>query len=110
MPVGVAIAIAALLFGLGVYLLLTGFHPAWRRPVHWARMKRGPVLSRWSHAVAGVGALFAPFAITGEALGFRGTVGTACGVIAGFITAAMIGGMIYDCLIHWRRPKANEER
>ena len=107
MPVGIAIAVNALFIGVGVYLLLTGFHPAWRRPVHWGRMKRGPILSRWSHIIAGVFVILAPFGITGEAFGFSGALATTCGVIAGITSAALIGAMIYDCIIHKRTPTAS---
>jgi len=54
--------------------------------------------------VVGVWAMVTPWAMLGESFGIRGVATVVCGVAATLITAAMIGGMIHDCIIHWQKP------
>src|SRR4051812_25408221 len=102
-PLGIAILIAGFMYGVSIYAFLTCFHPAWKRPLHWGRMRRGPRLSRWSHIMVGVWSVVTPWAVVGPSFGIRGVAATVCNGAAAVVTAATLGGMIYDCLLHWQR-------
>ena len=45
LPLVAALCFAAIFIGCGVWLMLTAFHPRWRRAVHWGRMQKGPPVS-----------------------------------------------------------------
>jgi hypothetical protein len=105
-PLVVAIATPAFMLCVAAYAFLTCFHPAWKRQLRWGHCGRkscGPVLSRWSHIAAGIWAMVTPWAVVGDSFGIKGSVAAACGVAAGLATAAMIAGMINDCVVHWRK-------
>jgi hypothetical protein len=54
LPLGAACFFAAVFVGCGVWLMLTAFHPRWRRIVHWGRMQKGPPVSLAGRVIATV--------------------------------------------------------
>src|SRR2546421_2512820 len=54
MPFAVACLFALVLVGSSVWLGLTGFHPRWRRTIHWGRMRKGPPVSLAGHVIGAV--------------------------------------------------------
>lgn len=106
MPLGVAALIVIIVAVGGIYALLTGFHPSWRKTLHWERFRKGPVLSRWSHATAAAFCFTAPIAILSDSFGFPVWLTSGLRVLAGAVSALMIGGMIYDLLASKFRPSA----
>jgi len=104
LPLGMALILVVLTTCAGGYALLTCFHPKYRRTFRWGRgwslQPVGPVLSRWSHATAGASLIVVPFAILHETFGIREAAATVCGIVAGVVSAATIGGMLYDSLVY----------
>jgi hypothetical protein len=52
LPHEVALPIAVFLAGATVWVLLTGFHPAWKRIIHWAYRQKGPPVTPTGRVVA----------------------------------------------------------
>lgn len=109
LPIGVALLIVAVAYGAGIYLLLTAFHPEWRKTLRWARNWRakptGPPLSRYSHVAWAALCFIAPVAACSDAFSFPSWLTALVHVLAAVVSALMIGGMIYDVLVWWlRRP------
>ena len=110
MPQGFAILLALFMLGVSAHLFLTCFHPARKRQLHWGRFGRGPVLSRWSHVAAGIWAATAPWLFVTGSFGIHGGVEAVGHVVVAAASAAMIGGMIYDCAVHWLKPTSKPGR
>jgi hypothetical protein len=106
MPTSFALLFVVLAAVGGFYSILTGFHPKWRKTLHWERFKKGPVLSQWSHATAGALFLIGPTAILSDSFGLPGWLVIVLRILAGTASASMIGGIIYDCLAGWFRASA----
>lgn len=105
LPVGIAVLLVGLGVIGGVYSLLTGFHPKWKKTLHWERFKKGPPLSRWSHATAAAFCFVGPTALCSESFGFPVWLTAFIRILAGVVSALMIGGMIYDLLASlFQRP------
>ncbi len=104
MPTSLALLVVALAAVGGGYSLLTGFHPKWRKTLHWEHFKKGPVLSQWSHATAGALFLIGPTAILSDSFGLQEWLTIVLRILAGTASALMIGGMIYDLLATILRP------
>jgi hypothetical protein len=105
MPTGMAqLIVVAAAIG-GVYSILTGFHPKWRKTLYWERFKKGPTLSQWSHATSGVLFLIGPTAILSDSFGLPQWLTVVLRILTGTASTLMIGGIIYDLLASWlRRP------
>jgi hypothetical protein len=106
MPASFALLVVVLAAGGGIYSILTGFHPKWRKTLYWERFKKGPILSQWSHATTGALFLIGPTAILSNSFGLPSWLSIALRILAGTASALMIGGMIYDCLASWFRASA----
>jgi hypothetical protein len=105
MPTSIAVFIVVGAAIAGVYSILTGFHPKWRKTLHWERFKKRPTLSPWSHGTAGAFCLIVPTAILSDSFGLPIWLTIVLRILAGTASALMIGGMIYDLLASWfRRP------
>src|SRR5947209_4913190 len=94
--VGVALLIIGITWGAGIYVLLTGFYPRWRKTLRWARgwwgQPTGPPLSLYSHAASAAFWFTAPWAICSDGFAFRPWLTTGIHVLAGVTSALMIGG------------------
>ena len=53
-PIGAAAIIWVAALGASTWLLLTAFHPSFRKVAHWGRMNKGPVASRVSLVTAAI--------------------------------------------------------
>ena len=100
MPLLAACLLAAFLVACGVWLILTGFHPRWRRTVHWGRMQKGPPVSLAGHIVG------AAFATSGAVLLVALSIQISAfshfsQVVAGITSTALIAVMIRDFLV-WK--------
>jgi hypothetical protein len=100
LPLAAACFFAAVLGACGVWLMLTAFHPRWRRTVHWGRMQKGPPVSLGGRFVVTVATetwaiwLIAYSIQNSEFLHFMQVVG-------GLTVVAFIVAMIHDFLI-WK--------
>ncbi len=104
MPMGLALLVVGLMAVAGIYALLTGFHPKWKKTLHWERFHKGPVLSPWSHAMAAAFCFTVPFALLSQSFGFPVWLTVLLQILAGVASVLMIGGMIYDLVASWFRP------
>ncbi len=110
LPHGIAVLFALFMLGVSAHLFLTCFHPARKRQLHWGRFGRGPVLSRWSHVAAAIWAASVPWVIAKLSFDIPGGVEAVGQVVVVAASAAMIGGMIYDCAVHWLKPTSKPSR
>ena len=105
MPTTIAVLIVVLAAFGGVYSILTGFHPKWRKTLYWERFKKGPTLSPWSHATSAALCFIGPTSILSDTFGIPMWLTIVLRILAGTASALMIGGMTYDLLATWfRRP------
>src|SRR5438094_1705107 len=58
--------------------------------------QKGPILSKWSHAVVAGLCFTAPIALVSDSFGLPIWLKTVLNLLAGLVSALMIGGMIYD--------------
>ena len=100
MPLGIAIIFACLMIGIGIYSWLTGFHPKWRKQVHWGRFKRGPILSPWSNAGSGLMFIGMPFTLIGDSFALPEWLSLVFQIVAALGSAMIILGMAYDWFMH----------
>jgi hypothetical protein len=100
LPFGAACLVAAVLVGCGVWLMLTAFHPRWRRVVHWGRMQKGPPVSLGGRFVVTIAtATWAVWLIAYSLQNFDFL--HFMQVVGGITSVAFIAAMIHDFVI-WK--------
>lgn len=96
-PLGFVLLFSVAAFAFSALSLATGFHPRYRRRVHWGRHHTGPTVSRLSHVVLAIAVPIIVAALVAD--GYFPEVASALHMVGGAGAAAGIVCIAHDAWV-----------